>query len=177
MSEHKPQTRTVPVEAQPRSDADRTANGRGNDDRRTDERPPIDRWAPSQVLSTPKNTGGVRYRWIAEYVNGEIMTRNVQSALQEGYVRVRITELPDDFIVDEDKGDGYARTGGLLLMKLPDAFAQQRDAYFRQRSREGLKAANQLQGVAGKDAVFEDRGSRTLSGADGAAALRNMTTG
>jgi hypothetical protein len=135
-------------------------------------------WSPATALETPPPSGGYVFRWIAEYVNGSPMARNVQQALREGYERVTISELPENFMVDEDtKGDGYARTGGLILMRLPEDFARQRMRYYHRRSGEALQAANELQGVAGKNAVYEDRGSRTLTGADGAAALRTMAKG
>lgn len=161
-----------------RSDRERTAanKSRAHDETARQERPPLDHWAPSNTLQVPPNTGEYRYRWIAEYVNGQHMPRNVSSALREGYQRVMISELPEDFIVDEDeRGDGFARTGGLILMRLPETFAKQREAYYLKRSGEALKGANLLQGVAGRNAVYEDRGTRTLSGADASAAIRNMS--
>lgn len=161
-----------------RSDKSRSsaAKGRASDETRTMERPSVDQWAPSNVLELPPNTDEYRYRWIAEYVNGQHVPRNVQSAIREGYQRVHISELSEGFIVDEDvKGDGFARTGGLILMKLPEEFAKQREAYYLKRSVDGLRGANVLQGVAGRDAVSEDRGTRTLSGAEAGAALRNMS--
>lgn len=160
-----------------RSDHSRTAaaKSRAADDTAVKERPGVDYWAPSNQLETPSNTGEYRYRWIAEYVNGNFMSRNVQSALREGYQRVKISELPDTFIVDEDLGDGNARVGGLLLMRIPEKFAQQRASYYGRRSAEALEGANTLQGVAGRNAVYEDRGTRTLSGAEAGAAIRNMS--
>lgn len=136
----------------------------------------MDRWSPSSVLEVPPSTGEYRYRWIAEYVNGQSMSRNVSSALREGYERVRISELPDTFIVDEDLGDGFARVGGLILMRLPEAFAKQRQEHYLKRSAEAVHGANALQGVAGKNAVHEDRGTRTLSGSEAGAALQRMSS-
>jgi len=163
-----------------RDERDRTAAGksRSADDTRVYERPKMDAWSPASALDMPISSGDHRYRWIAEYVNGVHTPRNVQSAIREGYERVRMSELPEDFIVDEDvKGDGYARTGGLILMRLPEAFALQRQAYYVGRSKEALEGANVLQGIAGKNAVYEDRGTRTLSGADAGAALKSMSRG
>lgn len=160
-----------------RSDRDRTAaaKARGADDTKAMERPAMDHWSPSNTLELPPNTGEYRFRWIAEYVNGQHMSRTVSSALREGYERVMISELPETFIVDEARDDGYARVGGLILMRLPEKFAQQRQEYYGKRSAESLEGANSLQGVAGKNAVFEDRGTRTLAGSEAGAALRNMS--
>lgn len=135
----------------------------------------MDRWSPANVLETPSHTGEYRFRWIAEYVNGTHVPRNVQMALREGYERVRISELPEDFLVDEDRGDGYARTGGLILMRLPEAFARQRQEHYLKKSKAAVAGANELQGIAGRDAVEEDRGTRTLDGAAAGQALARMS--
>ena len=161
-----------------RDDRSRTAapKSRAKDDTKVMERPSMQQWAPSSVLEVPQSDGEYRFRWIAEYVNGQAMSRNVSSALREGYERVTTTELPEDFIVDEDKGDGFARVGGLILMKLPEAFAKQREAHYLKRSAEAVHGANALQGIAGANAVHEDRGTRTLSGSEAGAALSRMSS-
>ena len=162
---------------QKRSDADRTAGGRSraSDDTKQMERPPLDVWSPANVLETPPDTADYTYRWIAEEVNGTSNSRRVQMALREGYQRVLISELGQDYVVDEDRGDGYARTGGLILMRLPRKFAEQRRDYYQRRSAQAAMAADVLQGIAGQDAVSEDRGSRALEGREAGAALATMS--
>lgn len=106
------------------------------DDTKRLERQSMDYYAPPNQLRTPDDPE-YHFRWIAEHVNGQHMPRNVQMRLQEGYIRVRMDELPEDFMVDEDvKGDGYARTGGLILMRLPVSRKLQRDAYYARKSKE-----------------------------------------
>jgi len=131
------------------------------------ERPSIEaEWSPATALETPPKKDGFTYRWIAEYVNGVHTPRNVQMAIREKYSRVRIEHLPDDFIVDEDsRGDGNARTGGLLLMIIPDEVAAARKNFYRKRSREGAAAANTLQGIKTEDSVINDS-SRRLTGTE-----------
>ena len=155
-------------------DRTRASDSRSADSTANMERPPMDRWSPANVLETPPNTNEYRYRWIAEHVNGVPTPRTVQMALREGYVRVGMTELPEDFVVDEDGGDGSVRTGGLILMKLPETFAKQREQHYLGKSRNALQGANALQGVAGANTVEEDRGTRTLEGAEAGRALANM---
>jgi hypothetical protein len=160
-----------------RSDADRapSARSRAKDDTRQRARPPIDRWSPSTALETPKDPA-YAFRWVAEYVNGVQNVRAVHMKIREGYERVRITELPEDFLLfeEDERGDGFCRYGGLILMRLPIELYWQRQSYFLSRSAEALRSANELQGVAGRDAVEEDRGTRTLMGEDSARALRAM---
>lgn len=152
-----------------------TTRSRAMDDTKRLERQSMDYYAPPNQLRTPEDPE-YHFRWIAEHVNGQHMPRNVQMRLQEGYIRVRMDELPEDFMVDEDlKGDGYARTGGLILMRLPVARKLQRDAYYAKRSKERANSVDELQGVAGRNAVREDRGSRSLTGAEAGRALANMS--
>jgi hypothetical protein len=146
---------------------------RAADDTRHMERQDMDFYAPPNQLEVPQAEGFV-YRWVAEYVNGAQTPRNVQMRIREGYQRVRIDELPEDFIVDEDiKGDGVARTGGLILMRMPKPRHDARSEYYRKRSSERLHAVNEIQGIAGRNAVEEDRGTGALTGA---AAQRFMAT-
>lgn len=152
-----------------------TTRSRVMDDTARFERQSMDFYAPPNQLRVPTDPE-YHYRWIAEHVNGQQMPRNVQMRLQEGYIRVRMDELPEDFMVDEDlKGDGYARTSGLILMRLPVARKAARDAYYTKKSRERASSVDELQGVAGKNAVREDRGSRSLTGAEAGRALANMS--
>lgn len=145
------------------------------DDTKRLERQSMDYYAPPNQLRTPDDPE-YHFRWIAEHVNGQHMPRNVQMRLQEGYIRVRMDELPEDFMVDEDvKGDGYARTGGLILMRLPVSRKLQRDAYYARKSKERANSVDKLQGIAGRNAVREDRGSRSLTGAEAGRALANMS--
>lgn len=145
------------------------------DDTKRLERQSMDYYAPPNQLRTPDDPE-YHFLWIAEHVNGQHMPRNVQMRLQEGYIRVRMDELPEDFMVDEDvKGDGYARTGGLILMRLPVSRKLQRDAYYARKSKERANSVDELQGIAGRNAVREDRGSRSLTGAEAGRALANMS--
>ena len=126
----------------------------------------MDVYSPPNALEVPPARDGYRHRWVAESVNGTPLTSNVQRALREGYVRVLISDLPEDFIVDEDiKGDGVARHGGLMLMKISDEKAKARQRYYRQKTLDGQQASNTLQGIPHRDAVVED-GSKRLTGAE-----------
>jgi hypothetical protein len=148
---------------------------RETDDTSYWERANMQNWAPSSQLELPPNDAQYVYRWISEYVNGSMMTTRLTKAKREGWQFVQIDDLPEGFIVDEDtKGDGLARVGGLIMARLPRRFAEQRKAHYARRSAEALDGANQLQGVAGKNAVKEDRGTRSLDGPAAGNALRTM---
>jgi len=145
------------------NDSDRS---RASDDSSILDRPPIYEYSPVSVLEVPK--GGdhdqYEYRWVTEHVNGEPVPQMIQRRLHEKYVRVTHDQLPEDFILDESKGDGVARRGGLILMRAPKAYIQARTNYFQKLSQSRVDGVNHLQGVAGKDAIEQDRGSRSISG-------------
>lgn len=139
------------------------------------ERQNMKNWAPSSQLELPENDQHFVYRWVSEYVNGSLMTNRLTKAKREGWEFVRVDELPEGFIVDEDtKGDGLARVGGLIMARLPRQFADQRRRYYAKRSAEALNGANTLQGIAGSNMVEEDRGTRSLDGSAAGDALRSM---
>lgn len=149
--------------------------GRAGDSSVRMERQSMDYYSPPNQLQVPRDPE-YHYRWVAESVNGSQTPRNVQQRLQEGYARVRADQLPEDFLVDEDiKGDGLARTSGLLLMRIPLSRKRARDDFFTRRSRERANSVDELQGVAGSNALREDRGTRSLTGAEAARALQRMS--
>lgn len=163
--------------AQDRSERSRSAGGRSRaeDDSRLLATPePLWR-APTNQLAVPSDPR-YEWRWVAEYVVGFNLAMAVHSRIREGYERVRVTELPEDFVFIDSKPleDGFVRYGGFILMRLPIAAYRQRQAYYAARSKERLDAVNELQGVAGRNAVKEDRGSRTLTGEDARRALMEM---
>ena len=152
-----------------------TSMSRKTDDSKYLERLAIDHYSPPNQLEVPTDHE-YHYRWVAEWVNGSQTPRGVNERLREGYVRVMAQDLPEDFLVDEDTfRDGYARTTGLILMRITHERKSLRDKYYANLSRERLGSANELQGVAGRDSVKEDRGSRSLSGAEAGRALQQMS--
>lgn len=160
------------TDVQARAGADRA---RETDETSYWERASMDSWSPTNQLQLPENDPQYVYRWIAEYVNGNHMATRLGKARREGWQFVLTDDLPEGFVVDEDiKGDGLARIGGLIMARLPRRAAEARRKYFSRRSAEALNGANTLQGVAGRNMVEEDRGTRTLDGSAAGDALRSM---
>lgn len=151
------------------------SRSRAADDTARIERPSMDFYAPPSQLETPSDDQ-YYYRWIRESVMGSATPANVQQRIRQGYVRVRIDELPEDFVVDEDeRGDGFARTSGLMLMRIPLERKRAMDNYHIGRSVERLQSADELQGIAKRDYVREDRGSRSLTGSEAHRMLSGMS--
>ena len=107
---------------------------RANDTRSKSERPKV--WVPPSSLDAPPAPDGFRYRWIRAEVVGYQDTKNITSRLREGYELVRAEEVENasDYpVLDEGKYKGVIGVGGLLLAKVPEEIAKQRQDYMTQR--------------------------------------------
>lgn len=143
----------------------RVQESRGNIERSKGERPKMTQWQPANMLSMPQFEGDGVGRWIAEYAGGEYLDRSVDSAFEEGYEPVM-----EDTLVRNRFGrksnDGCVRSGGLILMKMPREFAQQRRAYYAEQSAMGKRSVDRLQGVESDNRIpsFSNDQSRVLGG-------------
>jgi hypothetical protein len=120
--------------------AARTATTREKDARRKP-------WKPPSRLDTPPPPEGYGYRWIRAEVNGFSDKQNVYSSMREGYELVRLEELPEEYqamlpTIEEGKHAGVVSVGGLLLAKIPNETAEERNVYFRQRARDQMMAVD-----------------------------------
>ena len=107
---------------------------RANDTRSKSERPKV--WVPPSSLDAPPAPDGFRYRWIRAEVVGFQDTKNITGRLREGYELVRAEEVENasDYPVLEDgKYKGVIGVGGLLLAKVPNEIAKQRQDYMTRR--------------------------------------------
>jgi len=105
---------------------------RANQTRSKSERPKV--WVPPSSLDAPPAPEGFRYRWIRAETVGFQDTKNITGRLREGYELVRSEEVENasDYpVVDEGRYKGVIGVGGLLLAKVPEEIAKQREAYMR----------------------------------------------
>ena len=109
-----------------------TKTPRASQTRSKSERPKV--WVPPSSLDAPPAPEGFRYRWIRAETVGFQDTKNITGRLREGYELVRAEEVENasDYpIVDEGRYKGVVGVGGLLLAKVPEEIAKQREAYMR----------------------------------------------
>jgi len=103
--------------------ADRTPRAASTRDK-TQRRKP---WAPPSHLEAPEAPQGFVHRWIRTAMRGEDDKMNVHAKLREGWEPVRADEYPDR----------------LMLCRLPEETAQERSAYYGNRTREQMQAVDQ----------------------------------
>jgi len=114
---------------------------RANDTRSKSERPKV--WVPPSSLDAPPAPDGFRYRWIRAESVGFQDTKNISGRLREGYELVRSEEVENaaDYpVVEDGKYKGVIGVGGLLLAKVPEEIAKQRQDYMAGRHRDQSEA-------------------------------------
>jgi len=107
---------------------------RASQTRSKTERPK--KWTPPTSLDAPKPPAGFRHRWIRAEIVGVDDTKNVMGQLRSGWVLVRADEYEgqDYPVVKDGKYAGIIGVGGLLLARIPEEIAKQRDEYFKKQT-------------------------------------------
>ena len=99
-------------------------------------------WSPPSSLDAPPAPTGFRHRWVRAESLGFNDTKNVSGRIRQGYELVRADEYPDsDYpIVEDGKYSGVIGVGGLVLARVPEEIAQQRNEYYASQHQEKVKA-------------------------------------
>lgn len=115
---------------------------REQDTRVKAERPK--QWMPPQLLPNPDPEPGYGYRWIRVSTLGTDDPMNISSKLREGWEPVKASEHPEIQLMGSGKNryPDSIEIGGLLLCKTPIEFAEQRDAFYRQKADGELQAVD-----------------------------------
>ncbi len=116
---------------------------RANQTRSKSERPKV--WVPPSSLDAPPAPDGFRYRWIRAESVGFQDTKNITGRLREGYELVRAEEIENasDYpVVEDGKYKGVVGVGGLLLAKVPEEIAKQRQDYMTRRHEDRSEAVS-----------------------------------
>ena len=96
------------------------------------ERPKV--WTPPSSLDAPPAPDGYRHRWIRAESMGFDDTKNMSGKMRSGWDLVRADEYPDyDYpSLNEGRYAGVIGVGGLVLARIPEELAKQREAYYNQ---------------------------------------------
>ena len=101
-------------------------------------------WSPPSSLDAPPAPTGFVHRWIRTETLGFQDTKNVAGRIRSGYELVRADEYPDaDYpIVEDGKYKGVIGVGGLVLARVPEEIAQQRQDYYARQHDDKIKAVD-----------------------------------
>tara|TARA_Y100001938_G_C7920376_1_gene344183 strand:+ start:266 stop:652 length:387 start_codon:yes stop_codon:yes gene_type:complete len=123
------------------------------------------------MLEAPSPPAGFVHRWVRIGIRGEDDKTNVHSRLREGWEPVRADEYPDFEAptIDEGKFQGVIGNGGLMLCRLPEETVSERTAYFRDQTRNQMKAVdeNLMREQHPSMPIQSDRQSRVTFGGRG----------
>ena len=105
---------------------------RASQSRVKEERPKV--WTPPSSLDAPPAPDGYRHRWIRAESMGNDDSKNINGKLRSGWDFVRADEYPNENYpsVETGKYAGVIGVGGLVLARIPEELAKQREAYYQQ---------------------------------------------
>ena len=109
---------------------------RASQTRAKTEKPKV--WTPPSSLDAPPAPDGYRHRWIRAESMGFDATKNMSGKIRSGWDLVRADEYPEhDYpSVNEGRYAGVIGVGGLVLARIPEELAKQREAYFNQMTQD-----------------------------------------
>ena len=101
-------------------------------------------WTPPNSLDAPPAPTGYRHQWLRSEILGQMDTKNIASSLREGWELVRADEYPEENwpTMNEGRYAGVIGQGGLVLARIPEEIAKQRDEYYARMAREKDEAVN-----------------------------------
>lgn len=101
-------------------------------------------WRPPSALEAPEPPVGYKHRWIRESVMEYDDRNNVHKRRREGWELVRAEEYPDFDapVIDEGKNAGVIGVGGLLLARIPEEIAEQRNQHYQQTTQNQMEAVD-----------------------------------
>ena len=125
-------------------------------------------WTPPSYLDTPNAPDGFRHRWGRAEILGFVDTKNIQGRLRSGYELVRVDEYPnDDFpAIQDGKYAGVIGHGGLVLTRVPEEIARQRQTYFEKQAQDQVDALDNdlMKEQDRRMPINIDKQSRTFGG-------------
>ena len=101
-------------------------------------------WRPGTALEAPEPPLGFKHRWIRESVMEYDDKTNVHKRRQEGYDLVRAEEYPEYSgpVVDEGRNAGIIGVGGLVLARIPEELADQRNQHYQNTTQNQMDAVD-----------------------------------
>ena len=129
-------------------------------------------WQPPSKLDAPPPPPGYTHRWIRTALKGEDDKTNVFAKMREGWEPVRADEYGPEAdkypVIEEGKNKGIIGVGGLMLARIPDETVEERTEYFREQTRNQMKAVdeNLMREQHPSMPINIDRSSRVTFGGD-----------
>jgi hypothetical protein len=111
--------------------------------RESEERPQT--WSPANILPSPDPVEGIRFKWVRVSSMGQDDPMNYSKKIREGWTPVPVEEVPElqHLLIEPNKKfEGKMEVGGLLLCKMPEHMAQQRQDHYLAQSRGMMESVD-----------------------------------
>ena len=93
------------------------------------------------MLPDPCPKDGFTFKWVRISTQGQDDPMNYSKKLREGWEAVPIEETPEmeHLVLDPNpRFEGKVEVGGLLLCRMPDSMAAQRNEYYQRQSQDAI---------------------------------------
>jgi len=102
-------------------------------------------WSPPNMLPDPLPKDGYTFKWVRIATQGQDDPMNYSKKLREGWEAVPIEEAPEmeHLVLDPNpRFKGNIEVGGLLLCRMPEHMAKQRNEHYRQQSTDAIHSVD-----------------------------------
>ena len=101
-------------------------------------------WTPPSSLDAPPAPDGFKHRWIRAESMGFDDSSNMSAKLRSGFELVRSDEYSDKAYptISDGKYKGVIGVGGLVLARVPEEIAKQRQDYYAKMHDDKVKAVD-----------------------------------
>ncbi len=102
-------------------------------------------WSPPNMLPDPYPQDGWTFKWVRISTQGQDDPTNYSKKLREGWEAVPVEEVPEmeHLVLDPTpRFKGKVEVGGLLLCRMPESIANQRNEYYRNQSEEAMRSVD-----------------------------------
>ena len=101
-------------------------------------------WQPPYALAAPPAPPGFIHRWIRESILGQEDKTNMSKRMREGFEPVRAEEFPEFEAptIDHGRYKGVIGVGGLILARLPEETANERNEYYKTLTSDQMQAVD-----------------------------------
>lgn len=101
-------------------------------------------WQQPDLLPTPKDQEGYKFRWIRISLMGQADPTNTSAKLREGWTPVKAEDHPEMQIFSDPNSrfKDNVEVGGLLLCKAPIEMVEQRNEYYAKQAESQIDAVD-----------------------------------
>lgn len=102
-------------------------------------------WSPANILPDPDPVEGIRFKWVRVSSMGQDDPMNYSKKIREGWEPVPVEEVPElqHLLIEPNKKfEGKMEVGGLLLCKMPEHMAKQRQDHYLAQSRGAMESVD-----------------------------------